>query len=339
VVITAFRLDGKVGNMGAFISRNGGWRPAVFSNIPKLKGDLEPDLNLYAWDAALRTSAAPTYFPVHRGYVDGAMFQNNPSMLAVTKACAHFPKVSPENCVVLSIGAGNFPMSIPQAAVQDLDWGIKDWVPYIFDLMMDGDSLSSEVLMRYMLGDRPGTGGKRYHRIDPQIDKYVDLDDVEVIPELIELGKRVDLNDTIRFVQQHFSSTPTASDAFAQAAQRTAGITSQLAAKVQLSDVVRSLTAAPQAVNYPWMGTSILPSMPDLPDFPGFPRSSTSSSKDASAVADALGEASRDASAHGPGQSSNGEPDQEVTGNRSSLDAKARNKGQKEGESGTGKSE
>jgi len=74
VVITAFRLDGMVGNMGAFITRNGGWRPAVFSNIPKLQGDLEPDLNLYAWDAALRTSAAPTYFPVHRGYVDGAMF-------------------------------------------------------------------------------------------------------------------------------------------------------------------------------------------------------------------------------------------------------------------------
>jgi len=168
---------------------------------------------------------------------------------------------------------------------------------------------------------------------------------VEVIPELIELGKRVDLNDTIRFVQQHFSSTPSASDAFAQAAQRTAGITSQLAAKVQLSDVVRSLTAAPQAVNYPWMGTSILPNMPDLPDFPGFPRSSSSSpsssssSKDASAVADALQEVSRDASAHGPGQSSNGEPDQEVAGDRSSPDAKARNKGQKEGESGTGKSE
>lgn len=37
--------------------------------LNRLKGDLEPDLNLYAWDAALRTSAAPTYFPVHRCWV------------------------------------------------------------------------------------------------------------------------------------------------------------------------------------------------------------------------------------------------------------------------------
>ncbi len=27
VVITSFKLDGKVGQMGAFISMNGGWRP------------------------------------------------------------------------------------------------------------------------------------------------------------------------------------------------------------------------------------------------------------------------------------------------------------------------
>ena len=38
----------------------------ICARIRRLQGDLEPDLNLYAWDAALRTSAAPTYFPVHR---------------------------------------------------------------------------------------------------------------------------------------------------------------------------------------------------------------------------------------------------------------------------------
>ena len=45
---------------------------------------------------------------------------------------------------------GNFPISI-ETPEEDLDWGIKDWVPYIFDLLMDGDSLSSELLLRYML--------------------------------------------------------------------------------------------------------------------------------------------------------------------------------------------
>ena len=72
----------------------------------------------------MRTSAAPTYFPSHKGYVDGAMFANNPSMLAVSKACAHFPKVTPENTVVLSVGVGNFPISIATGP-EDLDWGVK----------------------------------------------------------------------------------------------------------------------------------------------------------------------------------------------------------------------
>jgi len=166
-------------------------------------------------------------------------------MLAVTKACAHFPRVSPENCVVLSIGAGNWPMSIPKAGLEDLDWGVKDWLPYIFDLMLDGDSLSSEVLMRYMLGGRNGEKSRRYHRVDPTLPHYMEMDDVSQIPTLVQLGRDVDLTTTINFAREHFSSSPTASDAFAQAAVRTAGWAREQAAKVQLSDVVRSLTAAP----------------------------------------------------------------------------------------------
>lgn len=52
----------------------------------------------------MRTSAAPTYFPVFRGYTDGGLVANNPSMVAVTKAMAHYPNVNPKNIAVLSIG-------------------------------------------------------------------------------------------------------------------------------------------------------------------------------------------------------------------------------------------
>jgi hypothetical protein len=246
VVITSFRLDGNVGPMGAFISRNGGWRPAVFSNIPKLDGKLEPDMELKAWDAAMRTSAAPTYFPSHEGYVDGAMFANNPAMLAVSKAIAHFPNVTPENTYVLSVGVGNFPISVETK--EDLDWGIKDWVPYIFDLLMDGDSLMSELLLRYMLNSpskHQNNPENRYHRIDATLPVYMELDDVSKIPLLVEIGQRLDLNDTVAFVRQHFSSTPSASDAFAQAALETASWVGETARKVQLNDVIDSLTAMP----------------------------------------------------------------------------------------------
>ena len=48
------------------------WQPAVFSNIPQtVKGSEPADNDLPVIQAALRTSAAPTLFPLHQGYADG----------------------------------------------------------------------------------------------------------------------------------------------------------------------------------------------------------------------------------------------------------------------------
>lgn len=178
----AFRLDGRKSHTHSFFHREG-WRPAVFSNMPRAEGMVEPDNDLLVWDAAMRTSAAPTYFPVFHGYTDGGIVANNPSILAVSKAMAHYPHVTTKNVTVLSIGAGSYPRHMNvfsslheerdaplvidgqvggdfhgvqgkhQSPLAHADWGVRQWLPFLLDLLLDGESVTTEMVMHYLLGN------------------------------------------------------------------------------------------------------------------------------------------------------------------------------------------
>ncbi|KAJ1436480.1 acyl transferase/acyl hydrolase/lysophospholipase [Ochromonadaceae sp. CCMP2298] len=190
--VIAFRLDGRKSHTHRLFNKEG-WRPAVFSNMPQAGGLIRPDDDLLVWDAAMRTSAAPTFFPVFRGYTDGGIVANNPTVVAISKAMAHYPHLNMGNIAVLSIGAGTFPRHLQllskhssgnhsngdTEAVEEssplwrADWGIKQWIPYLLDIILDGDSVTTEMVVQYLLA-----ANGLYHRIDPRLPRWIALDEV-----------------------------------------------------------------------------------------------------------------------------------------------------------------
>ena len=175
VAITAFDLDDE-----AVIDRT--WRPKIFHNYPGEGTDGDE----YATSVALRTSAAPTYFPSVDGYVDGGVFANNPSMVALVQALdSRYFQGSPRELSsirILSVGTG---ANLKYVEGARLDWGFAKWAPPLIDVLMDGVSEVADFQCRQLLRDR-------YCRLQ------VDLPEGTVIPmdSVADLRKMLSLAQT-----------------------------------------------------------------------------------------------------------------------------------------------
>jgi len=196
VVIPALRVDGVASSshspeLWPSLSRSQGWRPAVFTNLPPVEAS-RPDISLKAVDAALRSSAAPTFFPTYQGYADGGLFANNPSVVALGKTLLHLPYLRRSNIKILSLGTGAWPRRV----VQNADMGLAQWSPYLFDLLLDASALSTEISAAYLLKSS-------YFRLDPSFsskDTPVAIDDATALNRLVSLGKNVpSITEAIHF--------------------------------------------------------------------------------------------------------------------------------------------
>lgn len=123
---------------------------------------LTRDWRIHAWKIALATSAAPTYLPAcneidRMRLIDGGVWANNPSMIAVVEAHSllHIPL---ENIRIFSLGTcGDITHRHPR-----LDKGGRwQWRSEGIDIALKGQSLGTNNMLRHLLGD------SRVFRLDP----------------------------------------------------------------------------------------------------------------------------------------------------------------------------
>lgn len=168
VLISSFDLDSE-GDDGSET-----WKPKFFHNFP---GN-DTDGSELAVDVALRTSAAPTFFPAYQGYIDGGVVANNPSMAAVATALdPRAGKAALNDIVLLSISTGADQRYIRG---ENLDWGWGQWARPLVQIMISGVMGVAHFQCKQILGDR-------YRRLDRTFDRIVNLDDTK--PETLQYLK------------------------------------------------------------------------------------------------------------------------------------------------------
>jgi patatin-like phospholipase/acyl hydrolase len=186
VLVPAFDLDNR-GEKG----RPRRWEPKFFHNFPGPDSDGAER----AVDVALRTSAAPTYFPVYQGYVDGGVVANNRSLAAVAQALD--PGTGARELGelrLLSLGTGT---NLTYVDREDHDWGVGQWGRLLVPLMIDGTMGVADYQCARLLGDR-------YQRLAPVLPRPVALDDAGKVEELIGDAWQVDLGPTLAWLRQNF---------------------------------------------------------------------------------------------------------------------------------------
>jgi hypothetical protein len=160
-------------------------------NIRLFKTDHHPDpqfdtRKVSAVDAALATSAAPTFFPAHtirgRGkFVDGGLWANCPAMVGLTEAVAYLGYDIAE-IRMLSISTTSVPYALSRARNMG---GIIFWAKPVIDARMRFQVEGSWSQAKSLLTRRGGA----YHRIDEKTkDGMFSLDNARMVEELIGMG-------------------------------------------------------------------------------------------------------------------------------------------------------
>lgn len=194
VIVVSFDLDNEGGATGL---RQ--WKPKIFNNF---EGD--NDCKEKILDVAMRTSAAPTFFPIYQGYTDGGVIANNPAMCALAQAVSTGKSgggKAIEEVRLLSVGTG---VNLNFVEVKEKDrgnWGLVQWAPSLINLMLEGGGDLVNYQCKQILGE------ERYRRVNPVVHKPINLDDIKQIPYMKGLVENMDeeaWDATVEWVRKNY---------------------------------------------------------------------------------------------------------------------------------------
>lgn len=185
VLVAAFELDNSQDSVS---SGPRTWKAKFFHNFdgPDSDGDQ------LAIDVVMRSSAAPSYFPIYQNYVDGGVLANNPSMCAVAQAMnVAMGNQAAADIVLCSIGTGLKPEF---ESSHNGNWGLVQWGFKLIHLIFDGSTGLVDYQCQQLLGER-------YIRLNVQLNEALDLDAVDKVQEMIALADSFDLTGMVNWIQ------------------------------------------------------------------------------------------------------------------------------------------
>lgn len=155
----------------------------LYSAWPKDKLFSHEHLDMLMSDAALATSAAPTYFepetvhPVkvdgyatheHYTFLDGGVFANNPSMIALNYAMTLYPNKTHADFEVLSLGTGYRNVSFDSEKAKS--WSKLHWLSPLLHVLLSGNSDSVDSDLNRLLNENYDRVNMHLNRSDTQLD-------------------------------------------------------------------------------------------------------------------------------------------------------------------------